>query len=157
MMYNLSILINIYILFGCLCLNAQSQDETRPSSGLASSSVFINYSNSIFNTPIEEYKYVKTHRGIEIYQTYRHPTNGNVNQTIFPKAMPLAVIKTNSVTKSEVIYGNYSNSIFNKPIESITIKPRASETKSNFIEKKYTEKLPTYDGGKSINYGGDSE
>lgn len=146
--------INFYILLNIFCSDIYSQ-ETRPSSGLASSSVFLNYSNSIFNTPIEQYKYVKTSRGIEIYETYRHPTNGSLNQTIFPKTMPVAIIKTNTVTKSIVIYRTYSNSIFNKAIEFSQIRPK--EHRSSVPDSKSLKNLPTYDGGKEINYGGESE
>lgn len=138
-------------------INICYAQETRASSGFGSSSAFINYSNSIFNTPIEQYKYVKTHRGIEIYETYRHPTNGYVNQTIFPKTMPVAIIKSNSITKNVVIYKTYSNSIFNKPIEFGTFKTKPQETKNIYNKNKNLEKLPTYDGGKEINYGGESE
>lgn len=140
-----------------LITNSSIAQETRASSGFGSSSVFINYSNSIFNTPIEEYKYVKTHRGIEIYQTYRNPTNGNLNQTIFPKSMPVAIIKTNSITKNVVIYRTYSNSIFNKPIESVTLKSK-TQVQNLYTKKiKTTEGLPYYDGGKEIKYGGEPE
>ena len=156
MTYNLLKLTSTLILV-VIPMTSSGQD-TRPSSGLHSSSVFLNYSNSIFNTPIEQYKYIKTQRGIEIYETYRHPTNGNINQTIFPKTMPVAVIKTNSVTKNEVIYKTYSNSIYNKPIEFTTIRPAFTEKKSSgYTKKKYLENLPSYDGGKEINYGGESE
>lgn len=156
MTYNLLKSISIYILiiWPTICYG----QDTRPSSGLHSSSVFLNYSNSIFNTPIEQYKYIKTQRGIEIYETYRHPTNGNINQTIFPKTMPVAIIKTNSITKNEVIYKTYSNSIYNKPIEFTTIRSVSVEKKSLiYPKKKYLENLPSYDGGKEINYGGESE
>jgi len=106
--------------------------ETRPASSEArSSSVYLNYSNSIFNRPIEDFKYVKTSRGVEIYETYRHPTNGYTNQTIFPKAMPVGVIKNDKFNGRPVIYKNYTNSIYNKAIQSFTVIPA---------------NLPTYDG-----------
>jgi len=155
MIYNLLKLTSIYILV-ISPITSYSQD-TRPSSGARSSSVFLNYSNSIFNTPIEQYKYVKTSRGIEIYETYRHPANGKINQTIFPKTMPVAVIKTNSITKNAVIYRTYSNSIFNKAIEFGTFKSKPAETKNIYNKNTSLKHLPTYDGGKEINYGGESE
>jgi len=144
--YSIYIIIYLGVIGTCL-----SQD-TRPASEFRSSSVYINYTNSIFNTPIEQYKYVKTHRGIEIYETYRHPTNGYINQTIFPKSMPVAVIKSNTVTKNLVIYKNYSNSIFNKPIEFVTIKNNTTSSSVN-TKSKLTKDLPKYDGEGDISYG----
>lgn len=141
-------IINILLFAPVMALQAQS---LRPNSGIKSASVFMNYSNSIFNRPIEEYKYVNTPRGIEIYETYRHPNNGYVNQTIFPKSMPVAVIKTNSVTKQAVIYKNYSNSIFNKPIEFSTIRP--AQIKSSTKPKSTMSNLPKYNGEGDITYG----
>jgi len=141
-------IVNFFLLFPLVSLQAQ---DLRPDSGIKSASVFMNYSNSIFNRPIEEYKYVNTPRGIEIYETYRHPTNGYVNQTIFPKSMPVAVIKTNGVTKQAVIYKNYSNSIFNKPIEFSTIRP--SQVKSYSKPKPRVDNLPKYNGEGDITYG----
>lgn len=141
----------LVVLFLCISYKSFSQ-ETRPvASEFKSSSVYLNYTNSIFNTPIEQYKYVKSHRGIEIYETYRHPTNGYVNQTIFPKSMPMAIIKTNAVNRNIVIYKNYSNSIFNKPIESITIKPSTTSTKT-INETTSLKNLPKYDGQGEIDY-----
>lgn len=127
--------------------------QYRPDSGLRAGSVFLNYSNSIFNRPIEEFKYVNTPNGIQIYETYRHPANGSINQTIFPKPMPIAIIKTNTVTKSTVIYKTYSNSIFNKPIEFSTITPAAIPAKKIQQPHNLNKNLPKYNGEGDIDYG----
>lgn len=123
---------NKYLILFFLTASVSLSQETRPAnSEIKSSSVYLNYSNSIFNRPIEEFKYVKTSRGVEIYETYRNPTNGNINQTIFPKSMPVGIIKNDKINGRPVIYRNYTNSIFNKPIQSMTVVPAD---------------LPTYDG-----------
>lgn len=123
---------NKYLLTYLLFASISWCQQPRPAnSEFRSSSVYLNYTNSIFNRPIEDFKYIKTPRGIEIYETYKHPTNGNINQTIFPKTMPVAVIKSDKLTGRPVIYRNYTNSIFNKPIQSLTVVPAS---------------LPTYDG-----------
>jgi hypothetical protein len=123
---------NKYLLLFFLISEISYAEETRPATlESKSSSVYMNYSNSIFNRPIEDFKYIKTSRGIEIYETYKHPTNQNLNPTIFPKSMPIAVIKNDKFNGRPVIYRNYTNSIFNKAIQSSTVIPAS---------------LPTYNG-----------
>lgn len=142
----------IYLILTFICSISYSQQQFRPENSLRVGSVFLNYTNSIFNKPIEEFKYVSTPQGIQIYETYRHPTNGYINQTIFPKALPVAVIKTNSVNNNIVIYKNYSNSMFNRAIEFSTIRqPRSYQPQKN---KPYISKnLPRYNGEGEVSYG----
>lgn len=145
-------LILVITLFPIIILG-QEKNISRPDSEFKSSSVFLNYTNSIFNRPIEEFKYVKTHRGIEIYETYKTTSvSGSSASTIFPKLMPVAVIKDNEITKNKVIYKNYSNSIFNKSIEFSTIRQNTRSIRVN-TSKSGGVDYPTYDGGKNINYG----
>jgi uncharacterized C2H2 Zn-finger protein len=112
---------------------------------------------TIFNKPFQEYNYVKTARGIEVYQTYKTGGGNGTNQshgTIFNKPFPEYYIVGNNVYrtyKTDYKSTNQSHgTIFAQPFQSKEIK--ANALKDNIRTQVKTQNSysknngPTYDG-----------
>lgn len=92
--------------------------------------------STIFPKAIQEYNYIKTHRGIEVYRTYKH-TNAlgsatnryyQSSSSIFSKSEPEYIIKKDGQVYRTYNYGTNKGSIFTKPFQSMSIN-------GNFREK----------------------
>lgn len=112
---------------------------------------------TIFNKPFQEYNYVKTARGIEVYQTYKTGGGNGTNQshgTIFNKPFPEYYIVGNNVYrtyKTDYKSTNQSHgTIFAQPFQSKEIKANALKdniTTQVKIQNSYSKNNgPTYDG-----------
>lgn len=112
---------------------------------------------TIFNKPFQEFNYIKTARGIEVYQTYKTGGGNGTNQshgTIFSKPFPEYYIIGNNVYKTyKTDYKNTNQSrgtIFAQPFQSKNIE--ADALKDNIktqvkIQNNYSKNNgPTYDG-----------
>jgi hypothetical protein len=85
--------------------------------------------STIFNKPIQEYNYIKTQRGIEVYRTYQHtnPINSSTNiyyqsrSSIFSRPEPDLIIKNNGQIYRTYNYGTNGSSIFARPFQSKVI------------------------------------
>jgi hypothetical protein len=112
---------------------------------------------TIFNKPFPEYNYVKTARGIEVYQTYKTRGGNGTNQshgTIFNKPFPEYYIVGNNLYrtyKTDYKSTNQSHgTIFAQPFQSKDIK--ANAVKDNITSQVRTRNSysqnngPTYDG-----------
>jgi hypothetical protein len=112
---------------------------------------------TIFNKPFQEYNYIKTARGIEVYQTYKTGGGNGTNQshgTIFSKPFPEYYIVGNNVYrtyKTDYKSTNQSHgTIFAQPFQSKDIK--ANVLKDNIKAQAKTQNSylknngPTYDG-----------
>ena len=112
---------------------------------------------TIFNKPFQEYNYVKTARGIEVYQTYKTGGGNGTNQshgTIFNKPFPEYYIVGNNIYrtyKTDYKSTNQSHgTIFAQPFQSKEIK--ANALKDNVKTQVKTQNSysknngPTYDG-----------
>ena len=110
--------------------------------------------STIFPKTFQEYNYIKTSRGIEIYKTYVHtnPYTYSTNRyyqaqgTIFSKPLPDFIIKNNGTIYQTYNYGTNRGSIFTKPFETkrITKSNRADisfdgETMSNSLDSTGSE------------------
>lgn len=82
--------------------------------------------STIFPKTFQEFNYIKTSRGIEVYKTYVHtnPYTFSTNRyyqaqgTIFSKPLPDFIIKNNGTIYRTYSYGTNRGSIFAKPFES---------------------------------------
>ena len=112
---------------------------------------------TIFNKPFQEYNYVKTARGIEVYQTYKTGGGNGTNQshgTIFSKPFPEYYIVGNNIYRTyKTDYKSTNQSrgtIFAQPFQSKDIK--ADPLKDNIktqvrAQSSYSKNNgPTYDG-----------
>jgi hypothetical protein len=112
---------------------------------------------TIFNKPFQEYNYVKTARGIEVYQTYKTGGGNGTNQshgTIFSKPFPEYYIVGNNIYRTyKTDYKSTNQSrgtIFAQPFQSKDIK--ADALKDNIKTQVRTQSSysknngPTYDG-----------
>jgi hypothetical protein len=110
--------------------------------------------STIFPKTFQEFNYIKTSRGIEVYKTYSHtnPYTYTTNRyyqaqsTIFSKPLPDFIIKNNGTIYKTYSYGTNRGSIFTKPFESkrITKPTRADisfdgETINNSLESTGSE------------------
>lgn len=94
---------------------------------------------TIFPQPFQEYNYIKSHRGIEVYRTYKHTnvftTSTNKyfksGDTIFSRSEPEYIIRNDGNVYKTYSYGTNRNSIFTKPFQSLTIKNN-DKTKLSF-------------------------
>ena len=90
-------------------------------------------SSTIFTKTFQEFNYIKSSRGIEVYKTYLHTNTYTFSTnkyyqsqgTIFSKPLPDFIIKNNGTIYRTYSYGTNRGSIFTKPFESKRI------TKSN--------------------------
>jgi len=123
---------------------------------------------TIFNKPFQEYNYVKTARGIEVYQTYKTGGGNGTNQshgTIFSKPFPEYYIVNNKMYrtyKTDYKSTNQSSgTIFAQPFEAKNIDPNvdAKALKENIQTQVRTQQIrtgqdyPKYDGTGDISYG----
>jgi hypothetical protein len=112
---------------------------------------------TIFNKPFQEFNYIKTARGIEIYQTYKSDGGNGTNQshgTIFNKPFPEYYIVGNNIYRTyKTDYKSTNQSrgtIFAQPFQSKNIK--ADALKENIKTQVRTQNSylknngPTYDG-----------
>ena len=112
---------------------------------------------TIFNKPFQEYNYVKTARGIEVYETYKTGGGNGTNQshgTIFNKPFPEYYIVGNNIYKTYKTTSASTNqshgTIFSQPFQSKDIK--ADALKQNVktqieVSNNYSKSSgPTYDG-----------
>ena len=112
--------------------------------------------SSIFTRPFQEYNYVKTHRGIEVYNTYNSKNYYNstmLHKSIFSKPMPDFILHNNGN-----IYETYKyeigtqplptkvGSVFQKPSQKVTIIEKNNSIKTT-MEQISKEKISglTYD------------
>lgn len=123
---------------------------------------------TIFNKPFQEYNYVKTSRGIEVYQTYKTGGGNGTNQshgTIFSKPFPEYYIIGNKIYKTyKTDYKSTNQSrgtIFAQPFEAKNIDPNVDtkslkeniQTQVRTQEISTRENYPKYDGTGDISYG----
>jgi hypothetical protein len=123
---------------------------------------------TIFNKPFQEYNYIKTGRGIEVYQTYKTGGGNGTNQshgTIFSKPFPEYYIIGNKMYrtyKTDYKSTNQSHgTIFTEPFEAKNIDPNidAKALKENIQTQIQTQEIrnqenyPKYDGTGEISYG----
>ena len=123
---------------------------------------------TIFNKPFQEYNYVKTARGIEVYQTYKTKSGNGTNQsngTIFSKPFPEYYIINNKIYrtyKTDYKSTNQSSgTIFAQPFEAKNIDPSVNTKalKENIQTQVRTQQIrtgqdyPKYDGTGDISYG----
>jgi len=112
---------------------------------------------TIFNKPFQEYNYVKTARGIEIYETYKTGGGNGTNQshgTIFNKPFPEYYIVGNNIYKTYKTTSASTNqshgTIFSQPFQSKDIKPDSlkQNVKTQIeVRNSYSKNSgPTYDG-----------
>jgi hypothetical protein len=116
---------------------------------------------SIFNRPFQEYNYLKTHRGIEVYETYKYRyASGDTNSSrgsVISKPFPTYIIVGDKMYRTYKYNSGSTNtsngSIFNKPFEAKVIDPNLNSVKTTiqkqisnykYISTKYSG--PTYDG-----------
>jgi len=98
-------------------------------------------SSTIFPKAFQEYNYIKTSRGIEVYRTYRHTniytTSSNryyqAGATIFSRPEPEFIIKNDGSVYRTYRSGTNSLTIFNKPFQD------------KIITREYRSKL-SFDG-----------
>lgn len=98
-------------------------------------------SSTIFPKAFQEYNYIKTHRGIEVYRTYKHTNSSTFSTnryyqsgaTIFSKSEPEFIIKNDGQAYRTYSNGTNRNSVFPKPFQSM------------IINKDYREKI-SFDG-----------
>lgn len=98
-------------------------------------------SSTIFPKAFQEYNYIKTSRGIEVYRTYKHTNSSTFSTnryyesgaTIFSKSEPEFIIKNDGQVYRTYSNGTNRNSIFPRPFQNMT------------INKDYREKL-SFDG-----------
>jgi hypothetical protein len=120
---------------------------------------------TIFNKPFQEFNYIKTKRGIEVYQTYKNASGNGTNQsygTIFSKPFPEYYIIGNNIYKTyktDYKSTNESNgTMFSKPFQSKEIKAQALKENIKIQVKTQTSYSknngPTYDG-ETYNSGGE--
>lgn len=115
---------------------------------------------SIFNKPFQQYNYVKTQRGIEVYETYKYKSAGDTNAShgsVISKPFPEYVIVNDKIYRTYKYKNGSTNqshgSVFNKPFEADVIDPNANKIKT-VVQKQTTEYKqsaprysgPTYDG-----------
>jgi hypothetical protein len=123
---------------------------------------------TIFNKPFQEYNYVKTSRGIEVYQTYKTGGGNGTNQshgTIFSKPFPEYYIVNNKIYRTyKTDYKSTNQSrgtIFAQPFEAKNIDPsiNTKTLKENIQTQVRTQQIrtgqnyPRYDGTGDISYG----
>jgi len=116
---------------------------------------------SIFNRPFQEYNYLKTHRGIEVYETYKYRyASGDTNSSrgsVISKPFPTYIIVGDKMYRTYKYNSGSTNtsngSIFNKPFEAKVIDPNLNSVKTTiqkqisnykYVSPKYSG--PTYDG-----------
>lgn len=116
---------------------------------------------SIFNRPFQEYNYLKTHRGIEVYETYKYRySSGDTNSSrgsVISKPFPTYIIVGDKMYRTYKYNSGSTNtsngSIFNKPFEAKVIDPNLNSVKTTiqkqisnykYVSPKYNG--PTYDG-----------
>jgi hypothetical protein len=123
---------------------------------------------TIFNKPFQEYNYIRTARGIEVYQTYKTKSGNGTNQsngTIFSKPFPEYYIINNKIYrtyKTDYKSTNQSHgTIFAQPFEAKNIDPNVDTKvlKENIQTQVRTQQIrteqdyPKYDGTGDISYG----
>ena len=118
---------------------------------------------TIFPKPFQSYNYIKTHRGIEVYETYKdksYSTNES-RGTIFSKPFPKYIIigdKMYETYRTKNSTNESNGTIFTKPFESKDIFNTSGASNKNIkvkitYEVKYKEPLPKYNGSGDITYG----
>lgn len=117
---------------------------------------------SVFNRPFQEYNYLKTHRGIEVYETYKYRyASGDTNSSrgsVISKPFPSYIIIGDKMYRTYKYNSGSTNtsngSIFNKPFEAKIIDPNLNSVKTaiqkqisnyKYVSPKYSSG-PTYDG-----------
>lgn len=160
MEYNYRSMKKINLLYLLLATSCFSQDgsvyETyKYNNGSTNSS-----HGSIFNKPFQQYNYVKTQRGIEVYETYKYKVAGDTNAShgsVISKPFPEYVIVNDKIYRTYKYKNGSTNqshgSVFNKPFEADVIDPNANKIKT-VVQKQTTEYKqttsrysgPTYDG-----------
>jgi len=123
---------------------------------------------TIFTKPFQEYNYIKTTRGIEVYETYKTGGGNRTNQshgTIFSKPFPEFIIIQNKMYrtyKNDTTSTNQSHgTIFTKPFEAKDIDQNVDTKflKSNIQNQVNAQEIhtgqdyPRYDGTGEISYG----
>jgi len=123
---------------------------------------------TIFNKPFQEYNYIKTARGIEVYQTYKTKSVNGTNQsngTMFSKPFPEYYIVNNKIYRTyKTDYKSTNQSrgtIFAQPFEAKNIDPNVNTEalKENIETQVRTQRIrtgqdyPKYDGTGDISYG----
>jgi hypothetical protein len=149
MEYNYRSMKKINLLYLLLASSCFSQDGTvyetyKYNNGSTNSS-----RGSVFNKPFQEYNYVKTSRGIEVYETYKYKYAGSTNasrSSVISKPFPEYVIVNDKIYRTYKYENGSTNqshgSVFNKPFEADVIDPNANKIKT-VVQRQSTEYKPT--------------
>lgn len=145
------ILIVLYILIS----NLQAQSL---SSGMGS--VYETYkttlggvtNSSIFKKAFQEFNYVKTSRGIEVYETYRSINSANYNtrdnKSIFSKPEPSFIIRNNREiyrTYKSINDSETNSSIFSRPMPIGIIESKDINRQKDISRSRYKSQGLSYD------------
>lgn len=154
---NKTILIYLTLLSCCFSQDGSVYRTYKYENGSTNSS-----HDSVFNKPFQEYNYVKTPRGIEVYKTYEYKYSGDTNASrgsVISKPFPEYVIVNDRIYTTYKYQNGSTNqsngSIFNKPFEADVIDSNASKIKTAIQTQQSSYKPsvsstkyrgPTYDG-----------